>query len=323
MSHIKRLNFKPLPGLSSKHLQTILHVYCPGSPSPPSQNMLVKLDSKNTLSCVISTPLNWQDDGKTVALVHGLGGSHASNYMVRLADKFYSQGKKVVRINMRGCGSGKGLAHLPYNAGTSSDVLHVLAALREQSPSSEIILIGFSLGGSIVLKLAGELGEKAKGTVKTFISVCAPLDLAQTLRLIERKRHTFYHKYFLKSICKQIPAWIDQKVKTIYEFDDLITAPLWGYRGADDYYQQCSSIQFLPKIKHETHILFAEDDPFISMRMLKGLSIPDQVHIWASKHGGHMGFLGPTPNQKSMYWMDHLLVNWAEGDFTSNHLVSN
>lgn len=318
MLQIKRLNFKPLPGLSSRHLQTILPVYCLSEAAPPSKNLLIQLDTKNHLSCEISTPADWSERNQTIVLIHGMGGSHASSYMVRLASALYSKGYQAVRVNLRGCGSGKGLAHLPYNAGTSQDVLHVLKALKTKAPASEITVIGFSLGGSIAIKLSGELGDKAGSLVKTFIAVCAPLHLAQTLRMIEKKRHTLYHKYFLKNICRQTPAWINQKVRTIYEFDNLITAPLWGYQGAEDYYHRCSSIQFLPEVKHTTHLLFAEDDPFIPLTILKKASFSSHVNVWVTKHGGHLGFLGRSPQSKHIYWMDSLLLNWIEGDFTTN-----
>lgn len=318
MTKIRKLNFEPLPGLSSGHLQTILHVYCPKGKPPPSKNLLVELDKTNQLSCEISTPLSWKEHHKTIALVHGLGGSHDSNYMIRLSRKFYQNGEKVIRINLRGCGSGKGLSHLPYNAGTSADILKVIQHLKKNSPASEIILIGFSLGGNIILKLAGELGTGAKNLIKTFIAVCAPLDLAHTLKTIERKRHAIYHSYFLKNMCRQAPVWISQRVKTIYEFDNLITAPLWGYRDADDYYQKCSSIQFLPEVRHNTHLVIAEDDPFICTERLKSLHLNHEVNLWSSKYGGHLGFLGRIPKTRDIYWIDHLLLNWVNSDLIAN-----
>ena len=215
-------------------------------------------------------------------------------------------------------GSGKGLSKLPYNAGTSRDVLKVLEFLKEAAPASEIVLIGFSLGGNVVLKLAGELGAKAAGLINTFIAVCAPLDLAQTVRSMQERRNRFYHFYYLKKICEQAQEWHPQKVRTIYEFDDLVTAPLWGYKGADDYYQNCSCIRFLGAIQQSTHLLFAEDDPFISSDRLREITVPNAVSIWIAKRGGHMGFLGKTSKAHRPYWMDHLLMNWIEGDFSSN-----
>lgn len=310
---INQLNFKPLFVLSSKHLQTILSGYCSPGAAPPSESWLVELSDGDKLSCEVSIPKDWMEHNRTVALVHGLGGSHSSSYMVRMARKLYLKGHKVVRINLRGCGSGYGLSKLPYNAGNSQDVLRVLQSLKRASPSSEIDLIGFSLGGNIILKLAGELEDKAGELVKTFIAVCAPLDLAQTVRMIEKTRHRLYHYYYLKKICRQARGWFKGKVRTLYEFDDLITAPLWGYKNADDYYKNCSSLQFLSRVQQQTHLIFAEDDPFISLNILKGSSLSSQVHLWTTKKGGHMGFLGATAKSQDYFWLDELLVNWSCG----------
>lgn len=317
MTQIHRLDFQPLPGLSSGHLQTIISTFRSPGDAPPSKTWLVKLDDGDLLSCEVSIPPNWNEGIKTVALVHGLGGSHLSHYMIRMSRKLYHNGYKVVRINLRGCGTGKGLSNLPYNAGNSHDVLRVLQELKLQTPTSDVALIGFSLGGNIVLKLAGELGEQAKEYVKNFIAVCPPLDIAEAVSLIEQRKFHIYHTYYLRKLCEQAREWIrgDIKIKSISEFDAKITAPLWGYEGADDYYMKCSSVRFLPQIRHMSHLLFAEDDPFVKLNVLDGVSIPHQVKIWAAKRGGHLGFIGRAPKEHNSFWMDHLLLNWVEDNF--------
>lgn len=308
MPTINRLHFQPLRGFSSGHLQTILQVYCPKGTPPPSQNLLIHLEDDNHLSCEVSTPHDWNPRNQTVALIHGLGGSHQSNYMMRLARKIFLSGQRAVRINLRGCGSGKNLSRLPYNASTSGDIMKVVRQLKKQAPFSEIVLIGFSLGGSIILKLAGELEEQAKNLVRKFIAVCSPIDLVQTVRIMEKKRHALYHKYFLKHLCRQSPQWIQPQVRSMYEFDEQVTAPLWGYQSAYDYYHQCSSHRFLPKIQQKTHILLAEDDPFISLKNLHATQTSEHVQFWVTKHGGHLGFLGKAPGHQ-IYWMDYFLLN--------------
>ena len=310
------LNFHPLPGMASAHLQMIAATFLPSGDPPPSQSLHIELGQGDRLSCEISTPPHWKGIDSTIVLVHGMGGCHASSYMIRLARKLYRQGKKVVRLNLRGCGHGKGLSKLPYHGGTSGDVLKVLEVLKGQAPDSDITLIGFSLGGNIVLKLAGELAHEASSWVKTFIAVCPPLDLAKVVQTIQEKRNRFYHAYYLKKISEQVRPWNPPKVRTLYEFDDAITGPLWGYAGADAYYRACSSLHFLPKIEQTTHLLFAKDDPFICLD--SSLTLPDPVHLWTTERGGHMGFLGRAPG--SPYWMDHLLLNWIAGDLESNLL---
>lgn len=312
---MKRLNFKPLSGLTSCHLQTIFAAYKSPGHEPPSKSWLVELDADNTLSCEVTTPLQWQNHQATIVLLHGLGGSHRSSYMIRLSRKLSNQGHRVVRVNLRGCGTGKGLCKLPYNAGNSHDLLKVLQKLKRENPYSEVTVMGFSLGGNIVLKLAGELRQQAQHLVQRFIAVCAPFDLGETVRLIEKKQNWLYHYYYLKEICRQARPWVDHKIRTLYEFDQKVTAQLWGFKSADEYYQHSSSKAYLSHIAHETHIIYAEDDPFISPKALQELKLSDQVHLWASKHGGHLGFIGRTPKEHQSFWLDHLLVNWANGNW--------
>ncbi|MGE5196141.1 MAG: YheT family hydrolase [Anaerolineae bacterium] len=307
---INRPNFQPLPGLSSCHLQMIIASCLPSGKAPPSKSCLVELEEGNYLSCEISTPLSWTKTERTVVLIHGMGGCHSSNYMIRMSRKLYLRRNKVVRVNLRGCGSGKGLSKLPYHAGCSGDVLKVLQSLKREAPTSEIVLIGFSLGGNIVLKLAGELAAEAVEFVKTFIAVCAPLDLAQTVSSMQERRNCLYHFYYLKKICEQARAWRPRNIRTLYQFDDSITAPLWGYKGASEYYRDCSSLRFLPAIQQSTYLLFAEDDPFIRLDRLQGLPLPNALHLWIAEYGGHMGFLGGAPKAHSPHWMDYVLLNW-------------
>lgn len=302
-----RLDFKPFWGLSSKHLQIIASSLSPDGYAPPTKQWLVDIDNGDKLSCEVSTPLNW-DEKTTVALIHGLSGNHRSSYMIRMARKFFQEGYKVVRINLRGCGSGINLSKLPSGAGNSNDILLVLQQLKKNTPSSDIFLIGFSLGGNITLKLAGELGEEAKKLVKTFIAVSPPLNLEETARLIQQPGHNLYHHYYLSRILKQAKPWIKEPIHSIQEYDDKITGPMWGFKDAHDYYAKCSCIRFLNQIRCDSHIILAEDDPFVSLDALKNVDLPESVHLWVSPHGSHLAFLGRNRWQ----WLDDLLLNWLK-----------
>lgn len=315
---VNKLDFHPFLGMGSRHLQMILSSLLLPGIAPPSEASVIDIGNGDSLSCEISTPLKWSPADRTLVLVHGLGGSHASNYMIRIARKFYLKGNKVVRVNLRGCGSGRGLSKLLYHAGTSGDILKVVEWLKKGTPDSEIMLMGFSLGGNIILKLAGELGTEAKNFVQKFIAICPPLDLAQTVNRIQEKRNRFYHSYYLKKIRDQAGLAPSSKIRTLYEFDDLITAPPWGYNGASEYYQACSSVRFLPQIHQSTYILLARDDPFICVDRIRVVSLPDVVRVWVTERGSHLGFLGKTSKERSsynqelsFYWMDELLLRWA------------
>lgn len=320
MNRIIKLNFQPLPWLSSKHLQTIIPSYRSSGGAPESYRWLIPLEGGDHLSCQVSIPSEWKPNDPTLILIHGLGACHSASYMVRMARKSYAKGFKIVRVNLRGCGSGKGLSKLPYYAGASHDILQVLESCKNEAPDSDVTIVGFSLGGNIALKLAGELGERGKEYIKSCIAVCSPLDLQRTVQLIGLKRHFFYEMYYLKNLALQIRDWTKERVHSIYELDQVMTAPLWGFKDADDYYQQCSSAQFLPEIRCPAHLLFAEDDPFVELANLETLALPDSVNIWTTTHGGHMGFLGRNAKEHDYYWMDQLLQHWLDGDFTSDLL---
>lgn len=124
----------------------------------------------------------------------------------------------------------------------------------------------------------------------------------------------------MKSILKGVHRWTSEKINTLFEFDDKVTGPSWGFAGAKEYYQNCSCEHFLTKIQCETHLLFAKDDPFVSIEKFKDVSISEFVSPWFAEYGSHMGFLGSL--RSKFQWMDSLLLNWTEGDFKSDEQLS-
>lgn len=318
MTSIRWLNFQPLFGISSKHLQTILPTLRLVTSPPESTRWIVELGGGDSLACEISTPLNWKPTDQSVMMLHGLGGSHEAKYMIRLAKAAHQKGYRAIRVNLRGCGSGQGLSKRPYHAGCSDDILEVVKKYKKVAPFSDLTLVGYSLGGNVILKFAGELGEAANRWVKRCVAVCSPLDLKQTVVAIGKKTHFFYEKHFLRSLALQTKSWIEQKASSIYEFDQTVTAPLCGFKNADHYYELCSSQFFLHQIRCPTEILLAEDDPFINPLPIQTISLHSSVNVWQTKFGGHMGFLGRNAAEYDYYWLDQLLLNWLEGDFVSD-----
>jgi uncharacterized protein len=311
MEIIEKIFFKPLLGTASPHLQTILACLTLPGIEPPSSPLKITLSDGDQLCCEMSTPLDWQATQKTVVLIHGLGGSHKSNYVVRTARKLFEYGYKVVRINLRGCGSGKGLAKRPYHGGTTEDVLAVLQRLKQENSSSPIILIGFSLGGNIVLKLGAELG-KGQQLIEKSIAICPPIDIEETVRLLMRPSNYLYHRYYVKKLRREAKPWIQRrKFSSIPEFDNLVTAPNWGFNDAWDYYAKSSSRFVLSEIEHPCDILFAADDPFINYQSAFDRPLAPQVKIWATQRGGHLGFLGTDGKNRGCFWIDQLIEKWV------------
>lgn len=281
------LNFRPHFGLASPHLQTIVGSFRKAPPAPPSLELLVPLADGDMLSCQCSIPAQFS---KIIVLIHGLGGSHNSNYMVRLARKCYDKGMMAVRVNLRGAGSGKNLSSRSYHGGRSEDVACVLHVLNERYPGYDVHVIGFSLGANIVLKLAAEQKVNA-------IAISPPVDLADAVKRIQQPKNRLYHAYYLKNI--------EATTKTLYEFDNTHTARLWGFSSADDYYKKSSSIHTLAAIKGPTKILFSEDDPFIAIPKLPH---NPHVEVFCTRYGGHMGYIGKTAKEHTSFWLDELLL---------------
>ncbi|MBS0654201.1 MAG: alpha/beta fold hydrolase [Verrucomicrobia bacterium] len=311
MHTIDWLAFKPLPGCTSPHAQMILTQLLRTGKAPPSAGWHVSIGQGDCLCCEVSTPKSWQENGKCIVLVHGLGGSHNSPYMVRMARKLYAKGHKVVRVNLRGCGSGRLLSKLPYHAGTSFDIEYVLKGLRELHPTCEITLIGFSLGANIALKLAGELESSASELFQSCIAVTPPVDLVETVRLLATSENRLYHNYFLKRLREQAEPFTQIRASSLTEFDDTVVAPFWGYKSASHYYEDASSKRFLSNITIPVRMLYAMDDPFISMKALDAVSLPGNITVHATKYGGHMGFLGKAKGH-FLYWLDYQLLRWIE-----------
>lgn len=310
---IKYLPFVPFPGLGSPTIQTVLSNFLPAGKAPPAMKMIVSLSDGDTLFCYISTPPLWKETQKTVLLLHGLGGDYSSEGMVRLARKLFQAGHRVVRVNMRSAGTASAQTRRPYHAGISSDVLNVLKFIKEQTPLSTLILIGFSLGGNVALKLGGELGEEARNFIDLTIAVCAPIDLANASSMISNPSNRRYSNYFVKNMSRQTEDWtLGRSFDTLYEYDNMVTAPQWGFRDADDYYRQCSSRYVLPNIQHPCYMVFTEDDPFVDYTLALQKPLHSCVQVWVSKKGGHLGFIGWTKGKNGIFWLDEQLLKWVD-----------
>ena len=308
---VEMISFQPLQGFSSPHAQTVMAYLTPAGSSPPSTQLIVPVTEEEALSCEVSTPPSWISTNKTVFLVHGLGGSHLSSYMVRLSKKLYEKGIRAVRVNMRCCGSGKDLAKKPYHGGLSEDILKVLIQLKKETPLSPFILVGFSLGGNIALKLAAEIEKTNKDLIHSLIAVCPAIDLAETAEILSQPDNRIYNRFYMS----QLESMVNTKNKkynfsTMSEFDTLITAPNFGFANPKDYYQKSSSRYLLGQINHPCRILLAMDDPFINHLSFLNVPLSDKIKIFISEYGGHIGFFGWTNKEHRYYWLDQTLLNW-------------
>lgn len=312
-STLETLPFRPMKGFASPHAQTVFsNLLSKSGETPPSAPYFIPLEDGDILQCTLSTPPHWNGLDKTIILIHGMGGSQDSSYMIRMSRKLYQRGCRVMRMNLRGTGPGALLAKKPYHGGTSNDVRQVIELLKREKPQSPIVLIGYSLGGNIALKLVGELGERADALLEKTIAVCAPVDLKGTTQMLGSGMNQFYHRYYVRGLKRLGHRWLEkQPIHSITDFDHAVTAPQWGFKDALDYYRQCSSCHWLPNIRHTCHLIFAEDDPFVDYRVVLKQPLSPRVNICLSRHGGHMGFWGWAGREHVYHWLDRRLLEMA------------
>lgn len=318
----QELPFDPFPFVDDPHRQTIISSVFNFLFEPASERKIVQLPDGDKISLEITTPRDWKHTDLTVVLVHGLCGSHESPNMVRMAHRLEPLGIRTVRYNMRGCGSGKGLSKKIYHSGRSEDVFECLKVLKNEEPDSPIVLVGFSLGGNISLKLAGELGGLGKSFLSGVIAISPPVDLYSSIMRFAEPANAIYEKTFYRLLradvhyrhnkFKDLPSIRLPRNLKLYEFDQIYTAPVCGFPNVMDYYSRCSAAQVVGDIALPCKILLAKDDPIISHHSLDHIKLPQNVSVFKTKKGGHMGYLGRYQGKKGLYWLDSLLVDWIE-----------
>jgi predicted alpha/beta-fold hydrolase len=225
-------------------------------------------------------------------------------------------------MNLRGCGAGLNYAKKLYHSGRSQDVQEIIDWITTQYPISPITLIGFSLGANLVLKLAGEVGRKlyAAPTLDSVIAVSPPLNLETSVKLLLHKKNKLFNDYFVKRLIKHVktknrftaklPTDFEKGIKTVFDFDEQITAPQNGFKGAKDYYQQSSSGPYVSSIMLPTLLLHSLDDPFIGNADFYQLPNKDNLDLLLTKKGGHVSWLGKTDQYFNLRWMDRVISKW-------------
>jgi predicted alpha/beta-fold hydrolase len=252
-------------------------------------------------------------------LIHGLTGSHRASYVQRLAGQLLPRGLRVVRMDLRGAGHGFPLARRPYHAGCSDDLRAALAEVHCWSPASPIVTAGFSLGGNVALKLAGEASTTPVPGLTATAAVGPPIDLKPCLDLVTRPRNRFYEQHFVRhlvALARRRHRYFKEPVPLhfprglgLQRFDDLYTAPRSGFASALDYYERASALPLIPKIAVPTLMLTARDDPFIAVEPFESLTKQANVEVRILERGGHLGFLG-WDGAGGIYWAERRIVEW-------------
>jgi predicted alpha/beta-fold hydrolase len=313
--------FDPHPLLRNGHLQTIVARYLPGPRIRlESTYHEVDLGDGEALSVLQSIPESWSPGDPAVVLVHGLAGCVRSPYLSRVALKLYRRGLRVVRMNLRGAGSGYGRSRSYYHGGRSEDPRAVIEWLAARAPGSPIALVGFSLGANLTLKVAGEAADNPIEGLDSIIAANPPIDLhASCLHLLGPQGRVYDRNFIrllrneeerLRFAFPELEPLDFANVRNLFEFDDAYTAPRNGFDDAADYYLRCSSAPLIPGIRLPGLVIHAADDPFIPVEPFLRTEFPTQLALELNSFGGHLGYLSRTIRHGDRRWLDARIIDW-------------
>ena len=254
-----------------------------------------------------------------VVIVHGLTGSENSSYVLNAARHLLDRGYPVLRLNLRGCGASRAHCREHYHIGRTADFRRLLQQLPDDLTADGVVAVGYSMGGAMLLKYLGEEGSFSP--LRAAATICAPLDLAQTCEHMLRPRNWLYHNYILTDLKKETlgeggrlsdeEREIVRAARNVREFDERFISPRYGFRDADDYYELCTPLTYMPEIRVPTLVLAASDDPWIPAgyyRDFKWSDNPSLLSVMA-EGGGHLGFHSADSDRP---WCDTVLEKFLE-----------
>ena len=321
-----RRDFTPAAWLRNPHFMTVFPGYWPRRAllvGVPTESRLFTTEPHTQLLGFC----HWQPHRtacQTVVLVHGLEGCSESHYMRGIASKAYRAGFNVVRMNQRTCGGTEHLTPTLYNSGLSQDYRAIVHELAHVDGLDRIWLVGYSMGGNLVLKAAGEAASSEASLVGV-IAVCPNIDPPKCVEALEQPRNWIYHRHFLVSLKARLRRkaallpgkWDLTKldgVGRMSEFDDRYTAPDGGYASGADYYERAGACHVLDTIAVRTLIITAQDDPFIpySMFTMPLIQRHPKIQMIAPRHGGHCGFIHWSRNGEDSYWAENRIMDFLQ-----------
>jgi predicted alpha/beta-fold hydrolase len=339
VTSMKRVAFEPSryePRFTGGHTQT-LYAWgrprqFPRLPAPEPRLFDVAADAQVLAHC------HWHErraDHPAIVLLHGLEGSSHAHYMCGIADKAWAAGWNVVRLNQRNCGSTEHLSRGLYHSGLTTDPLSVVRELIEVDGLRRLALAGYSLGGNLTLKLAGELGETAPPELKAVCAVSPTMDLAVCVEALERRGNIPYQFNFVRNLkarmrrkAAALPGDYSlaplRRIWTVRQFDEAYTAPHHGFRDAADYYHRASAMRVIDRIRVPALIITAEDDPFVPTAPFRDPAVTGNpaITVAVTPHGGHCAFVERAHRDRSRgipvdhpgydgYWAEQEIVRFA------------
>jgi predicted alpha/beta-fold hydrolase len=325
--------FKPHSWLHNPHAQTLVSALWPRR--FPRLPLGTVRDFETEPGTRIRGVCHWQREPRshpTLVLVHGLEGSSDSGYMRGLAEKAFARGWNAIRLNQRNCGSTEFLTSTLYNSGLSRDYRAVLRELVERDALPEIFFAGYSMGGNLILKMAGELGPEAPAQLRAVAAVCPCIDLAVCADAVGLPENVIYEWHFVRNLkrrmrrkARHFPGRFDlaplARVRTLREFDDAITARYCGFRDAADYYDRSSALRVMDRIQVPALLITAQDDPFVPFDSFADPAVAGNTHLQlvAPAHGGHCAFIS---NEKgsARFWAEARILEFFQSVRSENRI---
>jgi len=327
-------DYVPKRGLTNGHLMT---VYCWGKPRafpalPPPTERYFEIEPATR----VLAHCHWQRDPAAhpaLIALHGLEGSSAAHYMRGIAAKAHGRGFNVVLLNQRNCGGTEALSHGLYHSGLTADAAHVIAELRREG-INRVVVAGYSLGGNLALKLAGDYGGAPPPSLKGVCAISPVIELAACVNALERRANFVYQWNFVRGLKARMrrkaaahPGRFSLErlplVRTVRQFDEYFTAPHFGFQDADDYYFRASAMRVVDRIRIPALVITAEDDPFVPVEIFRDAQLRRNPHInvVVTRHGGHCGFVSNANGSDDGYWAERRLVEFAE-TLTAESLIT-
>jgi predicted alpha/beta-fold hydrolase len=317
---IVKSKFKPYWMLANQHCQTIYPRYFEHQViSNFMMRELVNLSDGDFIELMWSEA-NLPAESPLVILLHGLGGNVHSHYVSNLFKFLNTNGFRCVLMHFRGTGQEPNRLLRSYHAGETQDFFNILKILEVREPKTQKMVVGISMGGSVLLKWLGEQGRQ--NLIHKAIAISVPFNLENAATTINQGFATIYQNYMLSAMRHLLLRKLDTvpspyskellfKIKSFWEYDDLITSPIFGFKNAQHYYHSQSCRSYLSSIQTPTLIIHSEDDPFMTPEVIpKEFELSKDIILELSQYGGHVGFIGNQDGSDIDYWLKHRVLDF-------------
>jgi uncharacterized protein len=321
--------FVPRPALRHAHRMTLYGWgnprYFPGLPAPDIRYFDVDHDARVLAHCHWQ-PKRWERPA--LLLLHGLNASSDAHYIRGIAMKAFARGMNVVRLNQRNCGCTEHLSAGLFHSGLTADARFVLDEILAVDGITAVAVAGYSLGGNLALKLAGEYGDRPPAALRAVAAVSPILEISRCVHALERPGNFVYQWNFVRDLKARMrrkqqfwPGRYDLSrlrfIRTVRQFDEVYTAPHFGFKDAEDYYHRASAMRVIDRVRVPALVITAEDDPFVPPEPFTDPRVTGNpcITLKLCRYGGHCAFVGPRSADDDGYWAEQQIVDFVNRRF--------